>query len=122
MREVSTERLTQIADEIFDLTAAPGTFGFLDEDIDQALERRLQEIMMGRQSLECMELAMYLRTTFSRRDFLPTWQPLLNVTVELIRGRGEDLDMLYGLVPRGETVTRNTDGMSGNKHPQMQRR
>jgi len=118
---VSTERLSEIVGEVMDLIEAPDIFGFLDGNTGnmQALEARLQEVMMGRQRYECLELAMYLRTTFNRKANLPTWQPLCNATVEMCQMRGENLEMLYGLIPKDQIYPRNTDGMSGPRHPQM---
>lgn len=109
-RPVSTKRLKEIADEVFNLIGANDVFDFIDDSIGntQAVENRLQEVMMSRQSFECLELAMYLRTTCSRRGDLPTWQPLCNATIELCRMRGEPLEMLYGLIPHEQSLHRNT--------------
>ncbi len=108
-QSVSVERLTEIADEMFDLIGGD-IFELLDSETGsmRAVDARLQEVMMGRQALECLELAMYLRVTGSRWRELPSWQPLLAATVELIRQRGEDLEMLYGVLPTNVVTNRNT--------------
>lgn len=122
-RAVSSERLVEIADEVMGLIGAHDIFDFFDEATGNmaALEQRLQEVMMSRQSFECLELAMYLRSTATRQELLPTWQPLLNATIELIRLRGEDEVMLFGMVPRQADPGRNTDGVTGLKHPQLRK-
>lgn len=107
---VSSTRLVEIADEVMGLIGAHDIFDFLDETTGNiaALEQRLQEVMMSRQSFECLELAMYLRATATRQEFLPTWQPLLNATIELIKLRNEDVVMLFGMMPQPADPGRNT--------------
>ena len=108
---VSTERLTEIAGEVMDLIGAADVFDFLDDSVGnfEALEKRLQAVMMGRPQFETIELAMYLRTSFTRQAHLPTWQPLLNAAVEMGKLRGENVDdMFYGLTPRQPDPSRNT--------------
>jgi len=74
----------------------------------QAVEARLQEVMQGRLTLETIEIAMYLRTSNTRRDHLPTWQPLLNVAIELGLMRGEPInDIFFGLMEPRPDPARN---------------
>jgi hypothetical protein len=118
-------RLTAIAKEVMDLIGEDTISGFLDSEVGNfsAVESRLQEVMMERQRFEVIELSMYLRTSFSRQQHLPTWQPLLNAAVELARQRGEAVDdMFFGLLPPAGVPDRNTSGMVGPRHPQMQKR
>lgn len=110
-QSVSIERLQEIADEVMNLIGADDIFELLDSEICNnmsAVDARLQEVMMGRQNFECMELAMYLRVTYSRQERLPSWQPLLVSAVELIHQRGEDLAVLYGVLPANQVTNRNT--------------
>lgn len=109
-RAVSSARLGEITDEVLGLIGASDIFGFFDEATGNmvALEQRLQEVMMGRQAFECLELATYLRATANRQEHLPTWQPLLNATIELIQLRNENLAMLFGMMPQPADPSRNT--------------
>lgn len=118
-------RLTSIAKEVMELIGQDTISGFLDSEVGNfsAVEQRLQEVMMERQRFEVIELAMYLRTSFSRQHHLPTWQPLLNAAVEQAKQRGEQVeDMFFGLLPPAGMPDRNTSGMAGPRHPQMQKR
>jgi hypothetical protein len=110
MKNVSTERLTEIVDEVMHLMDAPDIFGFLDGTGNSwAVEARLQEIMQTRQQFETIELAMYLRTCNTCRNDIPTWQPLLNVAIEQGRMRSENVDdIFYGMMPRQADPQRNT--------------
>jgi hypothetical protein len=106
-----SKRLQEIAEEVMGLIAAPDIFSFLDDSVGNmsALETRLQEVMQGRQSFETIELAMYLRTSFSRQRSLPSWQPLLNAAVEMGKMRGDNVDdMFYGMMPPAAHPHRNT--------------
>jgi tRNA-dihydrouridine synthase len=100
----TTEQLTQVIDEVIVLNDCR------DDDLAsaQAMDGRLQQVMMGRHALECLELALCLRATSSRRHLLPTWQPLLNATVELIQQRGESQQLLCGMLPPASDPPRNT--------------
>lgn len=103
-------RLDEIASEMMDLIDAPDIFGFLDDNVGnmQAVEARLQEVMMGRPQFQTIELAMYLRTCCTRRDHLPTWQPLLNAAVEQGILRGENVnDYFFGLMEPRPDPRRN---------------
>jgi hypothetical protein len=52
---------------------------------------------------------MYLRACNTRRDYLPTWQPLLNAAIEMSSMRGEPIDDIFlGLMPRRADPIRNT--------------
>ena len=105
-------RLTEIATEIMDLLDAPSVFDFLNENVGNfgAVDKRLQEVLQTRQSFEIIELAMYLRTSSSRAANLPTWEPLLNATIELARMRGERYeDALYGMMPLATQPRKNTN-------------
>ena len=94
---VSIERLQEIAEEVM---------GMSD---DFAMDTRLREVMMGRHSYECIELAMYLRMSYSRQSYLPTWQPLLNASVEMALMRNEPVaDLFFGIVPNARQPQRNT--------------
>lgn len=104
------QRLTEIADEITELLGVADVLEILDPSIGNtdAVENRLRDVLSSRHAFECIELAMYLRMTYSRSAHLPTWQPLLNATAELIRMRKEDSSMLYGIVPMSSQPVRNT--------------
>jgi hypothetical protein len=110
MKNVSTERLTEIVDEVMHLMDAPDIFGFLDGTGNSwAVEKRLQEVMQTRQQFETIELAMYLRTCNMRRSDIPTWQLLLNAAVEMGKMRGDPVDdIFYGLIERRSDPQRNT--------------
>ena len=115
MKEVSVDRLSEIADEVFNLIDANDIFEFLDpstqEDFSR-LESRLQEIMQTRPQFETIELAMYLRASYSRSTSLPTWQPLLNSAVEQGIMRGESVqDIFFGLIPNAQHPFRNTGNL-----------
>lgn len=105
-------RLTEIADEVFDLIGVTDVFGFLDETTGDMwkLDSRLQEVMRSIHSFSTIELAMYLRASASRSDSLPTWQPLLNSAYELGMTRSDQVDdIFYGLMPPPARPQRNTD-------------
>ena len=123
-QSVSIERLTEIAGEVMDLMETQDVFGFLDSSTGnmRALEVKLQEVMMERQKYECIELAMYLRTSFSRQTHLPSWQPLCNAAVDLALQRNESLEMFYGLISSEHALDRNTSRLTGPRHPQMRKR
>ena len=93
---VSIERLQEIAEEVMRMSD------------DFVMDTRLREVMMGRHSYECIELAMYLRMSYSRQSYLPTWQPLLNASVEMALMRGETDGAFYGLMPQRPDPQRNT--------------
>lgn len=110
-RNVPIERLEGIATEVMDLMGVADVFEFLDSQVGDggALDARLREVMMSRYAYECIELAMYLRTSYSRQAVLPTWQPLLNAAIELAMMRNEPVfDIFYGLMPHGAEPQRNT--------------
>lgn len=95
------KRLDEIAEEMMDLIDAPSIFGFLDDSVGnmEAVEKRLQEVLHTKQQFECIELAMYLRVCETRKNQLPTWQPLLSAAVEMANARGEPVsDLFYGLL------------------------
>ena len=119
-----TGRLQAIAEEVIVILNVKDIFSFMDGETGnvRALEERLQQVMQTRQSLECIELAMYLRTSASRQGYLPTWQPLLNAALEMCQQRSEDQIMFYGLMPDRPHPIRNTEGVTGSRHPQLQKR
>lgn len=101
---IQQQRLDNIASEVLDILLADSVqLDVLDDTAGDvgALDARLQEVLMTRQSFSTIELAMYLRTSFSRRAWLPTWEPLLNASIEQGRLRyGEKVeDIFYGMMP-----------------------
>lgn len=103
-------KLKAIAEEVLGLIGAKTIFGFIEGSSTPSplLETRLQEVMMSRPSFTTIELAMYLRSSYSVKDHLPTWQPLLNAALEQARQRGENHDAFYGLMPPQPDPQRNT--------------
>lgn len=128
MKYVSTERLTEIAQEVMNLIDPTDIFAFLDGNVGNmtAVELRLQEVLMTRQSFECIELAMFLRTCGTFEQHLPTWQPLLNAAIEQAVMRDEPInDIFFGLLPIGAHPQRNTGGPQKSlrpKNPVQQKR
>jgi aromatic ring hydroxylase len=111
MKEVSINRLQEIAGEVMDLIGTDDIFELLDNNVGnvQAVENRLQEVMQTRTAFESIELAMYLRACNTRRDYLPTWQPLLNAAIEMATMRNEPVnDIFLGMMPRRPDPIRNT--------------
>ena len=99
----STERLGAIVEEVFGLLDIEDPFDFARhgaEPPNGRMEARLQELLAGRQTIGTTELAMYLRSSYSRSLSLPSWQPLLNASIELGKQRGEPVwDIFYGMIP-----------------------
>ena len=111
MKDVSVDRLQEIAGEMMDLIGTNDIFELLDNNVGnmRAVENRLQEVMQSRIAFESIELAMYLRACNTRRDYLPTWQPLLNAAIEMATMRGEPVNNIFlGLMPRRPDPIRNT--------------
>jgi hypothetical protein len=111
MKEVSINRLQEIAGEVMDLIGTDDIFELVDNNVGNmyAIENRLQEVMRTRTAFESIELAMYLRACNTRRDYLPTWQPLLNVAIEQGNMRGDPInDIFLGLMPHRPDPIRNT--------------
>lgn len=110
MKKVSIKRLEEIVDEMFCLSH-PEEFFLSDSSKEDfaAVDNRLQEVMQTRHQYECMELGMYLRTTFSKAEHLPSWQPLLNAAIEQAKMNGEHADdIFYGIMPSKQMPARNT--------------
>jgi len=112
MSEVSRTRLREIAAEVFELLGIDGPFDLISNTAslpDNRMEHRLQELLSTRQSYSTLELAMYLRSSYSRSQYLPTWQPLVNATIEQGLQRGDRVwDILYGIAPHQPDPERNT--------------
>ena len=112
MKHVPQERFDEIVNEVFDLLSIQDVFHLIERGAkapDTRMEERLQELLRSCQSYECQELACYLRSCFSRKDDLPTWQPLLNAAIEMAHQRGEPAwDMFIGMVPNQAHPQRNT--------------
>jgi hypothetical protein len=67
----------------------------------------LQLLMANRHSYTTRELAEHLRFSMNRGH--PTWQHLLNASIELAHLRGErPEDIFQGLMPRQADPDRNT--------------
>jgi hypothetical protein len=111
----STENLDGIADQVFDLMptiwasdtdtyALGGLIGGSGDPVTAscALDEKLQEVMRQAPSMTDIDLSMWLRSTFSVRDKLPTWEPLLYRAYEVITeryGEARALFKLRGLQP-----------------------
>lgn len=111
MNNIPLTRLDEIAEEVMNLIGVSDVFEFLDDSLGDpfALDARLQEVMLSRQSFETVEIAMYLRASSNRSEQLPTWQPLLNAAVEMSRLRGERVDdIFYGMIESRSEPRRNT--------------
>lgn len=65
------------------------------------LDARLQEILASSDQFKTVELLTYLRSSFSYKNSLPTWNAVLEAAVSQSRALGEDVDAIYiGLIPR----------------------
>ena len=112
MKQDPMSRLDEIAEEVVNLLGNPDIFEFIncDKFINSSnLDRRLQEVMQDRHRYESIELAMYLRISAQFRYNLPSWQPLLNASIEVVKMRGENAeDLFYGMMPPRQHPQRNT--------------
>lgn len=110
MKYISTETFAEISAEMAALSVPE-------------VEARLQEIMRSRRQFDSIELSAYLRSCWADRDSLPTWQPLLNASIEQARMEqsGRRDAVFASLMPDAQRPARNTDGMSGPRHPQMRK-
>ena len=79
--------------------------GATARNIDQKLREIMAEVRRHHPSV----LAMWLRLT-SRMTDLPTWQPLLNHSIEVSKEQGVDWNSCFrSLVPDGECPRCNTE-------------
>ena len=111
MNSIPRERLDEIVEEVMALMGAEDVFEFLDSSAGYyaALEQLLQNVMHQRHRYESIELAMYLRTSYSRQSFLPSWRPLLNASIEMAVMRREPVkDIFYGMISNAPHPQRNT--------------
>lgn len=112
MNRPDQHRLMEIASEVLDLIDSPDIFEFLGNDEcarPEKLEARFQELMSSRNQYHPLELAMYLRSAYTRSSHCPSWQPLLNAAFEMAKMQGLDAEsMFYGLIPRAAHPQRNT--------------
>ena len=85
---------TTIVEEVFQML-----FTARDTNNYSAIEARLQELLYTLNQYEPIQLAMYCRSTAHAQNFLPTWQPLLNRSIEHAKMMGANTDdMFYGLL------------------------
>jgi len=111
MSEPTIERYEEIANECLDLMGLHSIFHALSSEDSfnaDAMDARLQELLATRCRYHEGELTAYLRYTWTRNNRLPTWQPLLNATIELARLRGHSDDIFHGLLPDRDIINRNT--------------
>jgi hypothetical protein len=100
---VNYHRIDQIVDEVFDLMDSS-----MIEDLFESfrlsnpvpkLDRRFTEIINSIESFSSMELAVYLRTSSSRRAVSSNWNQLLLLAVDRSKSRDEPFeDIFYGLI------------------------
>ena len=112
MNRPDQHRLTEIVSEVLDLIDSPNIFEFLGGDdckYPEKLEALFQRLLSTRQQYHPLELAMYLRTAYTRSKHCPSWQPLLNAAFEMAKMQGLDAEgMFHGLMPKAAHPQRNT--------------
>lgn len=113
--QITVRHLQSIAEEVMNLRGQYGQeqtiFEFLRppaQNIYDALNKRLGELLQGIQGYHSLELAMYLRTCYNINTQLSHWAPLLQRSIEQSRMRGDRTeDIFYGLMPRSEVKFTN---------------
>ncbi len=96
------DKLTDIAEEVFNLRNEADIFELLSPTRDKSYENlnnRLKEILNEAVNYETVEIAMYLRSCGNVRERLSYWKPLLSKGVELGNQRKEDVsDIFFGMM------------------------
>jgi hypothetical protein len=88
------DKCTKIVNEVFTLR-----FKCEEDGNSNCLESRLQELLHSAAKHDAEILAMYLRACCVMKEDLPSWQPLLNRSVEIGKMNGVDVeDAFYGLL------------------------
>lgn len=62
-----------------------------------ALEDRLKQVLANSENLPTVDLMTYLRITYTKRQMLQTWGPLLARAKQLCQQRGENDGIFVGL-------------------------
>ena len=82
------------------------------------IDTRLREVMAGSMQQDPSHTAIWLRITYTMRDELQVWQPLLNAGIASARARGISAeDCFYGLMPRAPQPQMNTGQPEPGPHP-----
>ncbi len=102
MNDTDNSDLADIASEVMDLVGfgeSPlrSLFGVGQEGGLQILDEKFQYLMDNVKDQKMINLAMYLRGSYSSSRLLKNWLPLLKVAKRECKLRGADKDMFYGL-------------------------